>query len=402
MNKLFNFIKKICYIFLSPLYWVSYFVPKSKNIWLFGAWGGFGRGDNPEAFFNYVTQYHPEVKAVWLTRSKNVYDHFKRRKCTIYYTNSIKAFFVSLRAKIGIINCYKFDLNRFCLNRTKLIQLWHGTPIKKIENDSILFIKQQNQLLNKIKTLIFPFSKEKYHYIIASSHEAALRFSTAFQIPYKNILITGYPRNDILLSHEKQKLPFLEKIKLNYKYRYLLLYAPTFRDSNKESLQLFESFDIRQMKDFLISKKAVLVIKGHILTDKSFKQLNFNCSQIHISNHKDISDVNSFLTNVDILITDYSSIFFDFLLLDRPIVFFPFDLQTYLSKDREMYYDYYEVTPGPKAQNWGEVIEYLNMFMQNPQLYAKERANIRKQFNQYCDDKSSERLFNEILSIINR
>lgn len=395
---MFKELKKLLiYLLMLPLYWLSYLIPKNETLWIFGAWCGLGKGDNSEAFFNYVKQYHPEIKAVWLTKNKLVYQYFKKKNCSVYYTNSVQGLYFTMRAKIGIINCYKFDINRYVLNRTKLIQLWHGIPLKKIEHDSELLKKNQNQgLLASVKNIIFPFLKEKYHYVISTSKESAKNFATAFQISPEQVLITGYPRNDILLNNSKIEFPFLK----TFNQKHIILYAPTFRDSNFASLEIFETFNAQKMNDFLLFKDALLVIKAHHLTEEYFQNLSQTGSQIHITNSEEIPDVNSFLPHVDILITDYSSIFFDFLLLDRPIIFAPFDLQTYISHDRELYYEYDEVTPGPKAKNWDDVINYLDKFFENPKLFAQQRNIIRKRFHEYCDSKSSERLFNKILEIL--
>ncbi len=396
----FNQITKLLYIFLLPFYWLVYLIPKKKNVWIFGAWNGIGRGDNSEAFFNYIIQYHPEIMAVWLTKSRKVFDYFNNRNCQVYYINSLKAAIVSAIAKIAIINCYKHDFNRFFLNRTNIIQLWHGTPLKKIENDVKLLNSQRNRPFVKIKQLIFPFLKEKYHYIISTSEETSKKLTTAFQQPLDKIIITGYPRNDVLFNTHQSDNAFLDKIKSNCNFKFLILFTPTFRDSDKESLQMFDTFGVHKIENFLKSRKAILVIKGHLHSGNSFQKLFLNSSQIHVAMDDDIPDVNSFLPNVDILLTDYSSIFFDFLLLGRPIIFTPFDLQSYLSHDREMYYDYDEITPGPKAHNWEEVMDCLHDFMQNPDLFSAERERIKNQFNQFCDNKSSERLYEKIVAIL--
>ncbi|MFQ5605278.1 MAG: CDP-glycerol glycerophosphotransferase family protein [bacterium] len=391
---------RLYYFLLLPVYWLAFFIPKNKRLWIFGAWNGEGRGDNSEAFFNYVRQYHPEIKAVWLTKSPTIYEHFKKQNATVYYRNGLPACWISARAKIAVINCYKYDVNRYFLNRTKIIQLWHGTPLKKIENDSRLLNVQRNRMLQKIKEWILPFTREKYHYLISASQETARRLASAFQRPLKNILVTGYPRNDVLFCRNKPPQAFTERIKSEYDYQHVFLYTPTFRDTDKASLAIFDTFDAEKMAAFLQSKRAVLIIKGHLLTNNAFINIAAKRPQIQVAREEDLPDVNQLLPEVDILITDYSSIYFDYLLLNRPIVFTPFDLETYVSKDRELYYEYHEVTPGPKAANWQDVMDWLDKFLQNPALYSAEREKIKKQFNQFCDGNSSERLFREIISIL--
>jgi len=122
---------------------------------------------------------------------------------------------------------------------------------------------------------------------------------------------------------------------------------------------------------------------------KNFKYINF----------LDEIDVAEVLANTDILITDYSSVFFDYLLTDNPIIFAPFDYEKYLTKDRELYYDYDEVTPGPKCKNWAEVLEWVFKFKDNSELYKDERKKVKDRFHKYHDNKSCDRVYKEIMKL---
>ena len=112
-------------------------------------------------------------------------------------------------------------------------------------------------------------------------------------------------------------------------------------------------------------------------------------------------DIYEFLTFVDILITDYSSVYFDFCLLNRPIIFSPFDQESYLSNDRELYYNYNDVTPGPKCHNWQEVISEIDLILNGKDKYANKRQVLNQRFNRYQYFKNSKRLASQILSLNN-
>ena len=96
------------------------------------------------------------------------------------------------------------------------------------------------------------------------------------------------------------------------------------------------------------------------------------------------------------MITDYSSVHFDFLLTKKPIIFAPFDKEKYLMDDREFYFDYDEVAPGPQAGNWTEILENIEKFIQNPKLYEGERLRVLKRFNKYTDSNNCKRVFSSI------
>ena len=99
------------------------------------------------------------------------------------------------------------------------------------------------------------------------------------------------------------------------------------------------------------------------------------------------------MSKTDILITDYSSVYFDFLLLDRPVIFTPFDIKEYINKDRQLYYDYDKVTPGPRCNNWNEVLIELDKILRGEDGYKKERQQINDYFNKYKDANSSKRVY---------
>lgn len=389
-------LRVVKYLVLLPLYWIACTHKKDDNLWIFGAWSGLERGDNSEAFYRHIVDRHPEINAVWLTTSRQVYHYFRTQGWKVRYANSPAGVMACWRARVGLLNCSKTDLNRYCLCGTELIQLWHGAPFKKIESDSVLLRDKENK--DKTKWAKFPFLKDKFRYVISPSLESVRPFASAFKVPEEDVLVTGYPRNDVLLRKPGARPAIINSLGSDGPPEKVILYAPTFRDSNMSSLQIFESFDTDKMNELLDTHGAILVIKAHLLVARSFQELDLTSDRIRVATPDDIPDLNPFFPHVDILITDYSSMFFDFLLLDRPIVFAPFDLESYLKKDREMYYDYDRITPGPKAHNWPDVISCLEEALRTPQLFGNERAEVRKRFNQYCDDKSSERLYRQILT----
>jgi len=118
------------------------------------------------------------------------------------------------------------------------------------------------------------------------------------------------------------------------------------------------------------------------------------------SEDEELPDIYPLVKETDILITDYSSIYFDFLILDRPIIFAPFDIEQYVKSDRALYYDYYDVTPGPKAKNWPEVFRQIEEEIQEDHWKTK-RNIICHRFNKYVDNKSSERVFKVIQDLLN-
>ena len=172
---------------------------------------------------------------------------------------------------------------------------------------------------------------------------------------------------------------------------------PTYRNKIGSQFDFFDQygFDFEKMEAFLHDYGAELWVRLHHYNKPSRILLNQieQSSVIHFHNKEEIySELSSF----DMLITDLSSVYCDYLLLDRPIVFSAFDIAGYLAQDRSLYYEYDDVTPGPKAENWDEVVASLRHFFDDPDWYKEERQLIKQRFNSYQDGKSCERLYDEI------
>jgi CDP-glycerol glycerophosphotransferase (TagB/SpsB family) len=369
-------MKKLFIYFLNlPLYYLSLVIPKNKNIWIFGAWFGEQYADNSRAIYEYVVKHDNTINSIWLTTNNSVYTLLREKGYKVYFTYSIQGYYYSMVAKYIFVSTGMADVNKYVTTTKYKIQLWHGIPLKKIQDD--VKRSQKKYFYSNLKKYIFPFTISKYKYLISTSQEVSKNFKTAFSnVEY--ILETGYPRNDILAKYIQSDI---------------ILYLPTHRGEGKGNLDMmFKNFNPEQINSLLKNINKTLIIKLHFY---DLKRLKFN----DLSNIKFIKeklDVYELLQNCDILITDYSSIYFDFLLTSRPIIFTPFDLEDYISKDRELYYKYDEVTPGPKCQNWDEVLKWILKFNESSNLFSKEREDAKHKFHKDTNFESSKKLYNLI------
>ena len=165
---------------------------------------------------------------------------------------------------------------------------------------------------------------------------------------------------------------------------------PTWRDY--EFNVFGDDFKPEYFNQFLKDNKILFVIKIHPNEIKKYKN-KLNYSNIVFW---EIKDAYPYLSNFDVLLTDYSSIYFDFLILNKPIIFTPFDFEKY-SKKNGFYYNYNSVTPGPKAKNWEEVIKIMRELLSGIDNYKEKRLEINKEFNKFTDNNNSERVYMEIL-----
>lgn len=404
-------IKHIFYLLMVPIYLISLVVPRDKNIWIFGAWFGNKFADNSKYLFMYINNNQSDIRPIWLSKNNQLLQELKENGYECYHTFSFKGCYFSLRAKVAIVSTGSRDLNRFLVGGAKIVQLWHGTPLKKIGfDDRVTFLKNQDKLLYRFYTYIgksiLPFLKEKCDLYIASSSEVRIKIGTAFKVKSEKISVTGYPRNDILFEDELDYYPndsnYLNRITSEYGCKYIFIYLPTHRSEGRKDVNLLEpyGFDTKSMQKLLEDLDAILIIKAHFYNSK-FCHHNNLVNRIIIPSDNDIPDIYPILKRSDVLITDYSSVYFDFLLLNRPIIFTPFDLREYIEEDRELYYDYNSITPGPKANNWKEVMQFMEMSIKNPNRHQTERMKINECFNKYMDNTNSERVYQQIIKLLN-
>ncbi len=380
-----------------PVYWFSQLVPKKKGLWIFGAWYGEKYGDNSKYLFEYINKYVPDIKPVWLTRDQQAFDLIRSKGYEVYWTYSFKGFLISMIAEKAFITVGIKDVNRYTINKKDVIMMWHGnTPIKKIVFDDTITRKKQ-LLLEKLLYLVFPFlgATRLKGLAISGSEEASKIFKSAFQAKEKQILLTGYPRNDAFF-HKVQGAPILADIKsLKSTGITTVIYMPTHRKEGSSEISELFNIDLKKLNQSLMSINTKLFIKLHYFHLNKQNYRNF--SHIHFITDTDISqDIYTILPKIDMLITDYSSVHFDFLLTYNPIIFFPFDKEEYLMNDREFYYHYNDVTPGPKVRDWDEVLVYIEKFIQNPKLYEEERRNVLRKFNKFIDSNNCQRVFTAI------
>ena len=391
---------------------VLHLLPKNKNIWLFGSGSGRDFSDNSKYLYLYVKTSHPEIRPIWLSQNHLVVKELIEKGYEAYSTYSLRGFIYSLKAECVFMSSGILDINPITRWRAIKIQLWHGIPLKKIGNDTDLKSKQSykdtNVLIrqaNYFARQITSYEERCFDYIVACSQEQRDKLSSAFKIDLNKVMITGYPRNDALFnceSHMGKSIDYLNDIRKKIAFKRLIVYLPTFRDSKIGNEGLFEKygFSFQEIEKALKKLDAILIMKAHRLDNDILQTNNIRSSRIYNPSHSELSDIYPVLKEANILITDYSSVYFDFLLLNRPIIFTPFDLNEYVKNDRELYYEYDEVTPGPKANNWAEVLLALQQEIDKDNWKA-QRNLILKRFHKYKDGMSSERVFNSVQNIIN-
>jgi CDP-glycerol glycerophosphotransferase (TagB/SpsB family) len=412
MSDILESISSFCIILLTIIFMpITRIIRRNDKIWIFGSIGGNEFVDNPKHFFLHISKYHKEVKVIWLSVNKKLIFELKRNGYQSYHIYSIQGFYYSFIAKYFIFSNFVLtDINYIPSVGGTRINLWHGIPIKKIGEDAADMgfhgsVKTSN-ILKKAYVCIFGkafhYIHKTTHYFIACSDEHQNKMCSAFDKSKGSVPVTGYPRNDALFFQtsvwDTDNL-FWNQIKNTIEFKYLFTYLPTFRDTRRYGLDLFTpfGFDSEYIHEVLEKLNAVLIIKSHAVG--TLNELpGIKSPRIIFVSNSQLPDVYPLLNKTDILLTDFSSVYLDYLLLDRPIIFTPFDLKEYVSSDRQLYYDYNEVTPGPKAQSWPEAFELIKEILEKDN-WKSQRELVRNRFHQYIDGNSSERVYRLIMNL---
>lgn len=389
---------------------VSLVVPRSRKIWAFGSWYGKRFADNPKYFFLHcASREGQEVHAVWLSMSSAVVRRIRALGFPAYHRLSPSGLWYALRAGVYIFDCRVMDVSSVASSGALKVNLWHGVPLKMIERDipqSSNALAQANHgspLMRAANKVLRPQLSERYDYILGTSRATCERLAGAFGVTTSQVINGGYPRTDVLLSEDGARFTMPEEEGVIEQCRAyagagtrVMLYMPTFRDWRNDAERVIP-IDWRALDRVLQQHNGALFCKLHPNDQARLPDLA-GLSRVHLIPSS--VDPYPILRHTDALISDYSSIFFDYLLLDRPLVFYPYDLDDYRRFSRALYDDYDTVTPGPKAYDAAGLqrvlATLLSSYDEQASLHATARAAVRSRFYEHVDDGASARLFDAL------
>ena len=393
INKVFNHVleyishkmgmnlKHIVSFLLSKLYNDTV----NEGLLVFGSTNGQAFAGNSKVLFEYLSK-NSNYQCVWITASEKVYNDLKKQNYYVVLNKNLIQTIKILKAAKYIFITHGFG-DIFFIDfspNTKLIHLGHGISFKKGGHDL------QETFMPFTEKMINQKLVESMSILIDSSEETKRHKMTRFGLKSNRVAVTGYPRNDILANHTKE---LEEKIKFQLKidkYSEVILYAPTFRDYEYK-LPLNDKF-LKKLDKYLTDENKVLIYKPHPFTE----DINLSHYKSIISVKRNV-DINDLLIIADILITDYSSVFYDYLLTMRPIIFFADDLEQY-TEVRDFYYDYKSFVPGPFIKTGDELIEKLKSINEWNPIFKEKRRVVRDKFNKYSDGRATERII-ELLNL---
>lgn len=309
---------------------------------------------------------------------------FKESDIDVIDVNSKDFIDLVFKCKIKIVD--HNPVNELMIESLKVgksIQLWHGITIETLG------------VLTNYKVV-------KYDVVLSTS-DFVSDYSFSKIYDYKKLVNFGYPRNDVLYNHD---LPLMNiDIKLyddviDKKHKYIV-YMPTHRPLGFEK----NPIDYEKLNNFAFENDYKIIIKMHpFVAEKLRDDLSFYQKQnVELSNliiYESYMDIYPILKYVDILISDYSSVYFDFLYVNKPIIFFCYDYEKWVEGEQGIILDYFEYSPGDKCYSFEELLVLIKKNIEKDN-YKIEREKIFKKMFTNQNKKASYLLSKEIMELLN-
>lgn len=365
--------EKLKNLFKTQLYRMIYKGKPDKNTWVFSSTDNENFNYNSKYLFEYVLKYEKNIMPYFVINNDILRQKLQLKYGQEYFisTNDTEGIKKVLSAGVWFTSAglplYGAKLNKHRL----IVNLWHGVPLKKIA------LKENNY--SSLKKLYFKLIfSDNYSYMLTTSKSLINIMKDSFGVNEDIIKVWGQPRNDILFDEGNKTilndlfvdLPEHEKI---------VLYAPTYRDNIETKLFPFIDYSKEDLEEFLEKEKSVIFIRTHISENSDISK--YLGKRVRLLNDDILDDIMIVLNLFDVLITDYSSIYIDYLLLNRPVIFLPYDKEEYLD-NRGMNFEYDKVTPGPKPEQMQDLLSILSMNFKGQDEYLENRKLINEVFNE--------------------
>lgn len=375
----------------NTLYKLAYYhrylkMPIKENVVLFETFMAKNYSDSPKYIYEALNQMYPgKYECVWAINGKHDIP---------YGAKTIKRFSFQYAYYCAISKYLVFNVRQPLWFRKRegqvFLETWHGTPLKRLVFDQ----EEVTSASPKYKEQFYKQRKE-WDYLVSANPFSSKTFRSCFMYEGK-MLEYGYPRNDILYAPDKEERARRLKEKLGIPLdKKTILYAPTWRDDEhygKGEYKFTLALDLKKMKTMLEKDYVLLLRTHHYIADK-IDTTGLGGFAYNLSTYDDISEI---YLITDICITDYSSVFFDFANLKRPILFYTYDIEKYKNQLRGFYIDMNTEVPGPLLYTSEEVIDAILHIDKIQKRYQKRYDEFYDRFCCFDDGHASENIVKEV------
>lgn len=361
--------------------------PVKENVILFETFMAKNYSDSPKYIYEYIAQNHPEYECVWA-----INDGAK----IPYGAKTVKRFSFQYAYYLAVSKYLVFNVRPPLWYRKReeqvFLETWHGTPLKRLVFDQ----EEVTSASPKYKQQFYRQRKD-WDFLVSANPFSTKTFRSCF-LYEGEMLEYGYPRNDILYWPNKDEIAQQLKEKLGIpKDKKTILYAPTWRDDQHYGSGQYKfelALDLKLMKERLQDDYVVLLRTHHYISDH-IDVSGLGDFVINLSSYDDISEI--YLIS-DICITDYSSVFFDYANLKRPILFYTYDFDKYKNQLRGFYIDMNAEVPGPLLYTSEQVVQAIEDIDEITEEYKERYDQFYDRFCCYDDGHASEHVAEAMLA----
>lgn len=361
--------------------------PVKENVILFETFMAKNYSDSPKYIYEYIAQNHPEYECVWA-----INDGAK----IPYGAKTVKRFSFQYAYYLAVSKYLVFNVRPPLWYRKReeqvFLETWHGTPLKRLVFDQ----EEVTSASPKYKQQFYRQRKD-WDFLVSANPFSTKTFRSCF-LYEGEMLEYGYPRNDILYWSNKDEIAQQLKEKLGIpKDKKTILYAPTWRDDQHYGSGQYKfelALDLKLMKERLQDDYVVLLRTHHYISDH-IDVSGLGDFVINLSSYDDISEI--YLIS-DICITDYSSVFFDYANLKRPILFYTYDFDKYKNQLRGFYIDMNTEVPGPLLYTSEQVVQAIEDIDEITEEYKERYDQFYDRFCCYDDGHASEHVAEAMLA----
>lgn len=377
------------------------FVPVRTKLIIFDAFNGRSYSCSPRAIYEQLCrdERFSDYTFVWVFQDPSRYEYLKNERTQLVSYRSREYYKTYAQASTWIVNAMiPLDIPK--RRGQVLVQCSHGTPFKRLRAD---IVKDTENALDSYEDMMKKnrIDTVRYDYFVTPSRFTSEKFSSAFKLEElgkKDIILeVGYPRND-RLAHATRSESDKIKDRLHIpKDKKVILYAPTWRDDqfiDGTGFTYTPPFDINKLQDQL-GEDYIILFRAHYLVAQAF---DFSTYSGFIYDMSAVDDINDLYIVSDVLVTDYSSVFFDYANLRRPMLFYMYDKEHY-EKDLRGFYLPLDAVPGDIVTTQDALVAQL----QRLDDYTKETMatvdSFAKEYTALDDGHASERVINAVFKV---
>lgn len=367
---------------------------------IFASYGGKAYACSPKAIYEYMIKQDQfkDYKYIWAFKDSNKYKYLESNVNTKVVEYNKKNYLKYLaQAKYWIFN-YKIPEYIYPKKSQVFIQCWHGTPLKRLGYD----LEHYDNELNTVKGMKkrYKIEAEKISYFISPSKIASEKFISAWNLKEfgkDNIIVEeGYPRNDFLYNYTDTDIRNVKQsLGIQDCNKKIILYAPTYRGNQHEAGVGYvykEEVDFQKLQSML-EDKFIILFRPHYYVANQF---DFDKYKNFVYDVSTVDDINDLYIISDILITDYSSVFFDYANLKRPIIFHMYDLEHYRDESNGFYFDVNEMLPGRITRTDDELVDEI-FRVDSEFTYDEKYKSFNEIFNYLDDGNASMRVVEKVI-----